>query len=297
MPPRKTILRDVPEHFADWSIQRCDRQIPARLKGDRRDYQKFIILSFARSGSGFLTSSLRSHGEIVCYYELFNPGPTIHFNTEGFDNGSKAFLALRKAQPLAFLDHVVFRGYPAGTSAVGFKIFYDHFEWEGLAERLSRMEGLKVIHLKRKNCLDAFLSLKLAQASRTYAIRSPDQRTALSIPLDPAECRAFFEARSRGEETFTRTFEGRETLEVTYEDLTGRYREETERMQRFLGVEVRDLSTEFVKQNTRDPAECITNFEVLKAAFAGTPWIPFFRNRTAPAPVTDRMPLEDRASE
>ena len=49
-----------------------DIGVASHIINSHKDYQKFIITGMPRSGSNFLTSSLRSRKNIITYGELFN---------------------------------------------------------------------------------------------------------------------------------------------------------------------------------------------------------------------------------
>ena len=135
-------------------------------------YARFIILSDARTGSNLLQQALNSHSEIVCFREIFNigvlrpeVGPNyIDYEVEGWDPENAADIALRKADPAAFLKQRIFTAHRQQIRAVGFKFHYDHFWFHpDLLPALTDDPALKVIHLRRVNQLRMFVSLKLAE--------------------------------------------------------------------------------------------------------------------------------------
>ncbi len=173
-------------------------QQPEKLRGENRDYQKFVVLAHQRSGSSLIIASLREHPQMVAFSELFVP-ESIFFRLEGYDNQSAELLAFRNARPLQFLDEFVFSGYRDDIQAVGFKLFPDQIDnstfrcvWKWLA----RQENLKIIYLTRRNLLATYTSLLVAQKDKRYAIRDQSQRSRTTVRIEPKTCLAEFEKRT-----------------------------------------------------------------------------------------------------
>lgn len=126
---------------------------------------RFIILSDARTGSNLLQQSLNSHPEVVCFRELFNlDAAYIDYDVEGFDGTSADDLALRAADPRAFLRLRVFGAHEPAVRAVGFKFHYGHFWFhEDLVPALTEDADLRVVHLRRVNMLRSLVSLRIAE--------------------------------------------------------------------------------------------------------------------------------------
>jgi hypothetical protein len=114
------------------------------------DYKKFIVLTRNRTGSNMLISMLNSHPSIYAEYEI-----------------------LRELKG-TFVDRVmnkIYSRYPRFVKAVGCKIFYHHpvdDKSGAVWDRLTRMEDLYVIHLKRKNILRTVLSHEIAKLTDTW---------------------------------------------------------------------------------------------------------------------------------
>src|SRR5690606_2776090 len=80
------------------------------LYGKSREYQRFIILGHARTGSTLVSSLLREHENVWCFSEVFN-ARAIQFFTPGLSNDSRLLKVLRDRDPFEFLNRFVFRGY------------------------------------------------------------------------------------------------------------------------------------------------------------------------------------------
>ena len=111
--------------------------LPKR-KRKKHDHQKFVVLSWKRTGSNLLSGILHKHPEILMHNELFNPIGilTYHPNSLTLDSGSQSkrwnYLG-RDMWPSNFLDHIWSARYSDGSKikqqskAVGFKSFPDHW--------------------------------------------------------------------------------------------------------------------------------------------------------------------------
>lgn len=247
-------------------------------------YQKFIVLSHPRTGSNYVIDLLGSHPSIVTYGELFSPGfllgslkPAI---VKRWPFIYHAYTYIRERFPLVILKHVVFRHYRKKVSAVGFKIFYEHAHtgkskavWPFLRET----EGLKIIHLKRRNILRSYVSYLIANRTGEFirfSTNAPPR--AVRVKVNIKRCRARFSKIERDRAKFEKYFSGHDILTVWYEDLCARPQQQLRKIQSFLGVSAAPLYSTVVKQNTGPLWEIVSNYRELRKAFARTRWAAFF---------------------
>ena len=272
--------------------------LEAGIANGQTDYQRFIVLTQARSGSNLLCDLLNSSGQAVVSGELFQPQRII-WNYKVPDKYlAPEILARRQNSPVQFLEEDVFRPFPHGVRAVGFKLFYNHARegmagqslWTHLTQAGGDMAGLKVIHLRRENFLKTFLSFRRAVESRVFIDRMKlfekgvgraafaRNRTQLpkAITLDYQDCLQAFETSAHEQTERIEEFSGREVLDLTYEALTQDYETQIERVQLFLGLKPAPLYTSMKKQNRRSLSESIANYWELKEKFAGSQWAAFF---------------------
>ncbi len=264
-------------------------QQPERLRGENRNYQKFVVLAHATVGIVAHYFFAREHPQMVAFSELFVP-ESIFFRLQGYDNQSPEMLAFRNARPLEFLDDFVFSGYREDIQAVGFKLFPDQIDnsafrcvWKWLA----RQENLKIIYLTRRNLLATYTSLLVAQKDKRYAIRDQSQRSQTTVRIDPQTCLEEFEKRAKYEHTIEQNIERQDVLRWFYEELAAAQESQLKQAQEFLGVTVCDLKIKLVKQEVRPLREVIENYAELQVFFAGTRWDYLFSDRqesTFPAP-------------
>lgn len=125
--------------------------------------RRFMILAQARSGSTFLREALNLQPEIVCHGEVFSRVWISRLEPAAGDIPASAddirrIMPERDADPLRFLDQRVFV-FPGQST--GFKIIYEDFFHDGLAETLAahaRQQAFRIYHLRRLNPVAALAS-------------------------------------------------------------------------------------------------------------------------------------------
>ncbi|MEO0755248.1 MAG: sulfotransferase [Cyanobacteria bacterium J06648_16] len=243
-------------------------------------YQKFIILTRARTGSNFLAGLLQSHTGVRAFEEIFpKREDRLHW---GYKNYPKAadILRVREERPLEFLDKFVFRQFPFSVSAVGFKIFYNQAQAgqkQQIWQYLRQNKEIKIIHLKRRNLLRVCLSHHLATATNQWVLKDEAHRKDHDkVALGFQDCLKLFEETKEWEEEYDRFFDGHPKLEVSYEDLVNKTAAESKRLQSFLEVKFQRLKSSTLQQNRSLLAETIENYNELKDKFKDTPWRVYF---------------------
>ncbi len=140
-------------------------------------WTKFVLLSAARSGSSLVVETLNSHPSVIAHGEIFHEDLDTHIRPEFRETHD---LSLRERDPVGFVDAIL--GFPAGRSAVGFKI------WEPQSRLacdyiLAAPDIVKII-LERENCLAHYTSIALAQQTGVWNVRN-DFNTDIKIPAGP----------------------------------------------------------------------------------------------------------------
>lgn len=242
--------------------------------GNQRDYQRFMILGTSRSGSNWMSSLLRSHPSILVYSEVFHKrgvlGPPFNGQT------TVGLIRGRDEYPVRFLNDFIFRNYRKEIQAVGFKMFYGQLERlrsTELEQKLSGDQGLRIVHLKRRNLLRMLSSETIAERTGVWTNRLSDEK----IYLSPDHCLSYFRMIVRMVSKYDRMFIGQQMLNVYYEDLVID-QDMCVKMLDFLDIDenTTELSSEYFKQEQRRLSEIIDNYYELKKQFANTLWIRFF---------------------
>ena len=141
------------------------------------------------------------------------------------------------------------------------------------------MADLRVIHLQRRNLLKNLLSLKLAEASSVWMRNKGEPAlTYQPIVLDHHECVQHFESREKDIERFDQFFLRNSRIDIFYEDLVSREKQQLDRVLGFLGLRAQSLTSRIVKQNRQKLSALILNYSQLRKSFAHTRWADFFED-------------------
>ncbi len=243
-------------------------------------YVRFVIIGTERSGSNFLRGLLNAHPTAVALGEIFREHGTIGWDIRGYPRSRKT-LALIEADPVAFLRQTLFRRYPKRLRAVGFKLFYHHARddtWRSVWDYLKTDREIRIIHLKRKNMLKAYLSRCRANRTGSWVNTHGAEEAAVSVPLDYEDCLDSFERTRRHEQACDTIFSRHDKLELTYEELASDYVEQIYRVQTFLGLAPSPVEPTTFKQSREPLSRAISNYAELRRRFSDTPWADFFDN-------------------
>jgi LPS sulfotransferase NodH len=225
------------------------------------DYRRFIVLSRSRVGSYLLISFLNSHPNVR------SDGEILH--------------RLNGRLAVDIVD-AAFRKEPRSVRAKGFKVFYYHPNDDKetkILEYLANMDGLHVLHLKRRNILRTLVSRKIAGSQGVWKTKAAQSagappRKEVSFTLDELERRF---ARTRAWERWgDELFRDHPMLALHYEDLVADTERVFKGVTEFLGVAYVKPRTSLVRQNPEGLRHLISNYAELEAAFRGTEWESFF---------------------
>ncbi|UWQ22030.1 sulfotransferase domain-containing protein [Jannaschia sp. W003] len=220
----------------------------------------FVLLAEMRTGSNHLEASLDALEGVACLGELFNPhfmGAHNRFELDGID------MAARERDPLALLARVVER-----PGLNGFRLFHDHDP--RVVDAVLPDPSVAKIVLGR-NPLDAYVSLKIAQATGQWRLTNPKMAKAARATFDGAEFDALCEAqaafRARVQGTLQRT--GQTAFWLDYEDIGTL--DVVNGIAAFLGVPARldALPGTLKRQNPGEAADKVANPEAMAAHLAG----------------------------
>ena len=248
------------------------------LLNRRSDYVRFIILGRSRTGSNLLRSLLNAHGGVEAYGEIFRNRDAMDWDHIGYLRSPRMQRMLLN-DPTGFVERRVFRRYPEGIGAVGFKIFYYHAgegSWATIWPYLGARLDIRVIHMTRRNILETHLSRKRAEITDSWVNTSGQLEQSPAIVLEYEECLADFERTRALEQKYDGLFADHSKLRLTYEDLARDYASEIRRVFGFLDLPEEAVRPGIFRQNHRPLREAISNYSELKRKFSGSPWESFF---------------------
>jgi LPS sulfotransferase NodH len=248
------------------------------LKPSGNSYTRFVILGRSRTGSNFLRGLLGSRGDVATLGEVFKNPAEIEWGTEDFPIGLGSG-ALYKRDPVAFLHRSVFRRMPLDVKAVGFKLFYYHAR-SGSRKRvwshLRQLDGLRIIHIKRRNILRTCLSRERAARNGRWVAKAPSAAKQRPIELSIEHCEQEFIRTRRWERTFDCYFEAQPVYELIYEDLARDFTTQMTRIAAFLDLQPKHLEPQTYQQASLPLRDAISNFDELQDRFRATEWSEFF---------------------
>lgn len=227
-------------------------------------YVPFIVLTRSRSGSNLLLSYLNSHPNVQVEGEIFG--------------------RLRGRNPIRRLK-IAFGKQPRRVKAKGFKIFHYHpldQPSASLWNRLTGMQALRVIHLKRENVLRTLVSRKVAEADKVWmatAMEATPGTPRTKVAFTVAELESGFAQTKEWEDIAAKRFESHALLVVTYEGLVGDPRATFRRIVAFLDLAYVEPRTNLQKLNPGRLPDLIENYQELRSAFADTPWLKYFEDQ------------------
>jgi LPS sulfotransferase NodH len=255
--------------------------IRARSLLGRRDYKRFVIVGVARTGSTLLLHLLNAQSRVIAFGEVFRGDGAIGWDTPPFLTlQSPRLRRMQEAEPIEFLERVVFQRWPREIGAVGFKLFYYHARsgpQAALWDHLKRQPDLALIHIKRRNILEQYLSLRLAHATNVWSSAKQPGAAHEPMQLSPEECLRHFEKVRAQEDACDRFFEERSMLTLAYEDLVIDRASAMESVAAHLGVRLEPVEARIVRQRTQPLSHAIENYDELREFFGGSPWEIFFR--------------------
>lgn len=239
-------------------------------------YTPFVIISSHRSGSNYLSSLLSSHPGIMSIGELYNPSVLFAAPGKPHLHGNRFAKIIRDIMPVWFLRHAVYHTYPSRIHAVGFRYFYTHAEgkFKPVLDYLINEKSIRIIHLKRKNLLQRYVSLCSAQKTGIWTVPASSELTQppVQLHLRPKDCLAYFTSMENYVHSFNRHFRHHRLLEIEYEDLLRNLSREQKRLTSFLEVSPRTLTASTKKLNNKPLRSIISNYDVLKRRFSTTKW-------------------------
>jgi LPS sulfotransferase NodH len=238
----------------------------------------FVVLTFPRSGSTWLMSTLDSHPRITAYDELFLGATGVQPRPADVPD-FRSYMArihepVRRLGPLHRAGYLraVFRGRP-GIEAVGFKLMYGQARANPGLLPLFTIRRVRIVHLIRANLLDAVVSYEAGRVSGVFHRKPGDPAPETRIRLDVTALRdrlGYMEwdvARARVWLERYRL----PRLEVAYEELVGRHDETLSAIREFLGVEEdADLASAYVPVGHGAKLDLVENIDDVRVILTGT---------------------------
>ena len=177
----------------------------------------------------------------------------------------------------------VFSKQPFYIKAKGFKIFYYHpidGNSDMVLNALKSIEGLKVIHLKRRNIFRTLISRKIAGNQDVWWITKTSKKNQnedtkkVTFTIEEAD-EGFNQTRCWEKEGDT-LFKNHDMITIYYEDLASNREATFKKITEFLGIKYNKPKTPLKRQNYQEIKDLVTNYDEIRMAFQGTKWQSFF---------------------
>ena len=219
------------------------------------NYQKFVIITQARSGATLLLRLLDSHNNIVTKGEQFK-------QLEG--------------RTTKEIWEQVYNDQPAKIKAVGCKLAYKYpfkSDDKSIWDIIDSPE-VKKIHLIRENGLRTYLSTRIANKTLVWRESQKDSKLPLEekrVEIKIPKLMKYLAEKEKNEKSTEEKYGGENYYRLSYE---GYLLDENvlKELQTFLGVPVEQLHSELAKQNPEPLTELITNFSEVADALRDTKW-------------------------
>ena len=245
----------------------------------------YMITCAARTGSSFLETSLLSHPDIMSHGEVYPPTHVgslrgIYTPLTQDDDSRMELTKYRDSNQTAFLYKYVYDSQ--GHRRVGHKFKHEELllpKFAETREALRRDTDIKIIHLRRENLFQRFVSAWVVnKVTGVTEIHSDDERPRVeSVEIPPQACRDNFDQTGARYRFFQKFFSEHPVYELTYEQLVGAERGRfLMEVQSFLGVEPKSLTSQLKKVTTPSMRSIVNNYDELKEHFAASPYAVFF---------------------
>ena len=263
-----------------------------------------FLFARQRSGTGALGSFLDKHPQIAYLGEVFHPDnvdtdPWNYFRFLRDAEISRQDLVQPGAQPKLFARYADLLRTQFGDKVVVLDVKYRSLhhvqqDWKGLFEppwmiAEARRTDAPVIHLKRDNLLETFVSGELADLNQLWHTADEKRIRRTTCPVDIGRMSSYLVAMEREVVQVSDWLDGMGRA-VTFDyaemiDAEGRVAEEiAARIAAAFEIgPFGDRSPGFVKQAPAQVKDAIENFPLVEKALSGTQYAWMLRNRANPA--------------
>lgn len=269
--------------------------------GSKKQSVPFVVLCNGRVGSNALISLLNNHPSVLALNELMHPhNPIFGYSWHQLIlSQSDAVNAIRSRNPWQFLVDYCFGRVRLGRiSRQGFKLIYWHVlgeENERVWRRLLDVNGIRIIHLVRKNELERLVSEERARLLNEWIKpvkknmlgkhkRLNSVSTNKQIYISPEKAERYFDINSELLRRFRADLNRSNFIEIEYDDLLGKNASVSALASvfRFLGLEVLDGELAAWKPGTdkqiqAEIDEIVENYSELALYFKNTRYSSFFQ--------------------
>lgn len=247
----------------------------------------FVILSTGRSGSTLLCKALSDHPGVHAYGEVFH----LVAEKRSLVNGTRY---RDDADPIRYLQDVVWKDpNETGKPVIGFKLFHFHARLTTRQVRLwdylrANPQILKVL-LIRENVFDVYVSTQRARSSDIWHIAASQASAAAELrrcyntplTINPKDCISFLNSCYAGVSWLKSSFQGDNTIIVTYKEMKDDLQSAVNRIFAHLGTNPHEIKQVFDELCTVPHSEGIRNWSRVRNRLARTIYREFIIGNSA----------------
>ena len=181
---------------------------------------QIILLSSSRSGTNYFLD-IFSHcfpNDIVLREIFRKEGDSLKIIAQLTGMNESEIVEYCHNDPIALWKRIIFSDAAINNTVIA-KAFYYHAPRESNLWSYFK-DNTFMIHLMRKNLLNSYVSLKIAQSTGIWISRRPDEERTLSqISIDASDAEQFVRVRASQISWARAFFSGSNYREVLYEDI------------------------------------------------------------------------------
>lgn len=242
--------------------------------------QPFILLSSQRTGSAFLEQCLNSNKEIHCSGEIllgyggsYNKlPPKLFLKHRRFRTLWQALFSGAAFFPIKSIENT-WKINP-DVEHIGFRLMYNQIQRDFRVKKyIKNLNNVNIIHLKRKNLLKQFVSLKLMHNQSKYGRHSAHvtkRPPLVSIKINHKEAIKYIETILLQRKNSLKLVNHLNILSINYEDMIGSKglnNDISNKISSFFQINDQSYASNQVKMNSSNLKNLITNYDELEEVF------------------------------
>lgn len=217
---------------------------------------KFCILSYPRSGSHLLKTSLQSHKLISICGEYYG-------RVKKYVNGG--YLEITDSSMEEIYNRAITVKHPSQLAA-GFLLHRITHDDVMFLDYLLSDTDVKIIFLDRFNLLKQYISWELSLIKLTWRVQMNNKNSYEDDAAIEFNGQKFLNSINTYKERkafYIKKFENHKICFTSYEKLTAEFDEECKKLQNFLEVPVQKLLPSVTKMNKRTIEETVSNYKYM----------------------------------
>lgn len=224
---------------------------------------KAVLFSYPRSGGHMLQQAMNTHPQLFVSNE-FAVDTVLPKTLVGANYNLVVNWLFKDAEDKYKILYV-----PTMTGSVG-DMMTDDNDWWKLIREIINTPSIKILSLRRGNCLSRYVSHCLAEKNNSWVDGSITTDTLRVEPLKLFEDTTRIDQMYRDRLGLLREHK---IWNLIYEDILANWDESFASIFRFLNVQVRSVAPQTIRQERRPIHKVVTNYGELKTIFKDSPYL------------------------